>query len=84
MAYKAIYKKRFINKLEKLLEYLHKEWSADIANDFIIKLRTRIDSLKQNPNIGQPSLKNARSILITRHNRHYYRIEKDQLIINKI
>lgn len=82
MAYKAIYKKRFINKLDKLLEYLHKEWQAEVANDFIEKLKSRIESIKLNPNIGsQSNLKHTRSILITKHNRLYYRIEKDKLVI---
>jgi len=82
MAYKAIYKKRFINKLDKLLDYLHEEWSVDVANNFIIILRSRIDSLKQNPHIGSSTyLKNTRTILITKHNRLYYRIENDKLII---
>jgi len=82
MAYKAIYKKRFINKLNKLLDYLHKEWQIEVASDFIEKLKNRIESIKLNPNIGsQSGLKNIRSILITKHNRLYYRIEKDKIVI---
>ena len=82
MAYKAIYKKRFLNKPNKLLDYLQKEWQTEVAKDLIDKLKNRIESIKLNPNIGlQSTLKNTRSILITKHNRLYYRIENDKIVI---
>jgi hypothetical protein len=47
MAYKVIYKKRFNNKLIKLLQYLEQKWGQKVANDFLSKLDKRIGTLKQ-------------------------------------
>ncbi len=45
MAYKIIYKKRFSNKLVKLLEYLEKKWGNKVASDLLIKLEKRTTTL---------------------------------------
>ncbi len=83
MAYKIIYKKRFSNKLIKLLNYLEKEWSQEVAANFLGKLETRIDTLKKHPFVGKSSLKKPgiRAILITKHNRVYYKISNNKIII---
>lgn len=67
MAYKVIYKKRFYNKLAKLLEYLEKEWNKDVAAHFIKKIDKRISTIKEQPFIGSPSetVNGVRGILIT-------------------
>lgn len=57
MAYKVIYKKRFNNKLIKLLQYLEKEWGQKVSNDFLDKVDKRIQTLKQQPLIRKPSAK---------------------------
>ena len=77
MAYKIKVKKRFTNKVIKLLHYLEGEWNKDIANDFLVKLDKRIINLSGQPFTGLPvgSLHNVRSVLITKHNRLYYRIK---------
>lgn len=80
MAYKIIYKKRFVQKLFNLLDYLKKEWGEAIAEKFLNRLQKRLDTLSEQPFIGAPStVVKVRSILITRHNRIYYRI-KDEVI----
>jgi len=38
MAYQIILKKRFVNKLVKVLAYLEKEWSHKVAPPFLKKL----------------------------------------------
>ena len=83
MAYKIIYKKRFNNKLIKLLEYLDKEWNYKVAQDFLEKLDKRINTLKKQPLVGKLSLKKVgiRAILITKHNRLYYKIANDTIIV---
>lgn len=85
MAHKIIYKKRFLNKLLKLLDYLKKEWGENVSHNFIIKLQKRLHTLSGQPYIGVPSsvIKPVRSILITRHNRLFYRIKDDTIeVIN--
>jgi hypothetical protein len=53
MAYKVIYKKRFNNKLIKLLQYLEKEWSKEIATEFLNRLDKRIETLKNNHSLAK-------------------------------
>ena len=86
MAQKIIYKKRFINKLDKVLLYLEKELGPISADAFIGKLLEKITLIKKQPEIGSITVyKNIRSILITKQNKVYYRIENDRLeMINMI
>ena len=81
MAYKIIYKKRFLNKLVKLLDYLKAEWNEDIANVFINRLQKRLQTLSRHPYMGVSSsvVTGVRSILITKHNRLFYRIKDDNI-----
>ncbi len=76
MGHQIIEKKRFTNKLFKLLEYLEKEWGHKVAANFFAKIKAHLNLLSNQPYIGQlESKKNIRSILITKHNRLYYRVE---------
>ena len=83
MAVRIITKKRFENKVIKLLNYLATEWNDSVAINFKKILLGKLDLLATEPGIGAEvsSLKNIRSILITKHNKVYYRIEKDSIII---
>lgn len=82
MAYPVIYKKRYLNSLDKLLEYLEKQWPAETASDFLNVLENCITAIKINPHIGiETKIKNTRSILITKHNRLYYRLKKEKIVI---
>ena len=85
MAYQIIYKKRFLNKLLNLLDYLETEWGENVSEAFIVKLQKRLNTLSMQPYIGVPSsvIRPVRSILITKHNRLYYRIKDDTIeVIN--
>ncbi len=77
MAYQIIYKKRFFKKLLKLLDYLKSEWNVSVAEQFIDQLQKRLKTLSKQPYIGvqSASVKSVRSILITSHNRIFYRIK---------
>lgn len=55
MAYQIILKKRFTNKLVKLLAYLEKEWSLQVAAAFLKKVDHRIQQLSGQPFTGVPS-----------------------------
>ena len=86
MAYQIIIKKKlsnFTNKVQKVLTYLEKEWSEKVASEFLVKIDGRIILLKKQPFIGMPSkkIKDIRSLLVTRHNRMYYKVVKDKIII---
>ncbi len=83
MAYEVIYKKRFKNKLIKLLLYLEYEWGQRTADQFLNKIDERIETLKKQPLIGKPSERKpeVRTILITKHNRIYYKFSNKKIVI---
>ena len=83
MAYQIIVKKRFTNKVQKVLAYLEKEWSHKVASNFLIKIDRRFALLTKQPFAGRSSskIKKIRGLLITRHNKLYYTIEDDKVII---
>lgn len=83
MALTIITKKRFENKVKNLVKYLLENWYDSVADDFIFKLDNVVRLLSLTPHIGKTikNFKNTRSILITNHNRLYYRIEKSNLIL---
>jgi hypothetical protein len=62
MAYQIIVKKRFTNKVQKVLVYLEKEWLQKVAADFLIKIDRRIELLTKQPFVGKSSskIKNVR------------------------
>lgn len=83
MAYQVIIKKRFTNKVQKVLAWLNKEWSVKVAEEFLEKVDYRIDILAIQPYAGAPStkVKDIRGLLITRHNKLYYKVKGDKVII---
>ena len=83
MAYQVIIKKRFINKVRNVLSWLNKEWSAKVAGEFIEIIDYRIDLLCKQPYSGAPSLKvkDVRGLLITPHNKMYYKVKGSKVII---
>jgi plasmid stabilization system protein ParE len=86
MALKIITKKRYQNNLKKIVSYLVINWNKEVAEKFLNLLFTKYELLSTMPNIGVQILskKNVRSILITKHNKVYYRVEKGHLIILNI
>jgi plasmid stabilization system protein ParE len=83
MAYQIILKKRFTNKLVKLLSYLEKEWSHKLASNFLQKIDLRIQQLSVQPLTGISSerIEGVRSVFITRHNRLYYKVKGKKVIV---
>jgi len=80
--YKVVYKKRFQQKFLRLLNYLNTEWGIKVTDDFIATFEWRITTLVSNPNIGKLSnVLEVRSILITKHNRLYYRLRNNNIEI---
>jgi len=82
MAYEVIFKKRFLNSLEKVLTYLEKEWGNEVASNFLKIIYERIDLLKSQPYIGMisPKITNVRGILVKKHNRLFYKISNSKII----
>lgn len=83
MVYQIIFKKRFLNKLEKLLTYIESEFGLLVAQRFAKQLDKKFQSLQLQPYAGTASVNfpNVRSILAGKHNRMYYRIESNEIVI---
>lgn len=82
MAYEIVINKRFANKLLNVLGYLENEWNHEVAVAFLANVYSRINALKTHPYIGSlTSIQNTRSTLITKHNRMYYKVVKNKVVI---
>lgn len=80
MAYQIIATKRFANKVSRLLHYLELNWGERVANKFEEQLLKRLIVLSNHPFVGANSgRKNCRSILLTKHNKLYYRINNNTI-----
>lgn len=68
---------------EQIINYLLKEWSVNAASDFVKRAEERIHILSLLPNVGIASVKypSIRSILITKHNRLYYELTSEKIVI---
>jgi plasmid stabilization system protein ParE len=85
MAYEIIVKKRFTNKVTKLLIYLEKQWGEAVAQKFLQKLDRQIERIHLHPHTGiqVKNFKQTHSVLVTKHNRMFYRIKNNTVeIIN--
>ena len=82
MAYKIIVSKFFQTKVIALNSYLQKEWGLTVASKFHETLIKVILTLADQPAIGSVSKKkkDVRKILVTKHNRLYYRVKDNDSI----
>jgi plasmid stabilization system protein ParE len=69
MVYQITFKKRFQNKLEKLLVYIEQEFGLLVAKKFAGEIDNKLTTLQRHPFIGQQSTshKNVRSIIVENH-----------------
>jgi plasmid stabilization system protein ParE len=76
MAYRLDFSEQFEKSTAKTAKWLKKEWSFNSAQKFQDKLAVAIEKVIANPFIGQRShrFEDIRSVLVTTHNRLYYRI----------
>ena len=83
MALKIEFSKRANSKLDRILNFLHTEWSQKVASEFLETLYITIDNIAVFPEIGLllNEEKGIRGFLVTKHTRLYYRIQKDKLIL---
>jgi plasmid stabilization system protein ParE len=82
MAYKIERKKRYIGKLERLLQYLEEEYGVAVAIGFLQTVERKVLALKHHPYIGASSgIKNARSLHVTMHNRLFYKVVGNKVIL---
>lgn len=82
MAYKIIASKLFQKKVIVLNKYLQTEWGITVTSKFNETLIKTILTIAYQPAIGSLSKKkkDVRKILITKHNRLYYRVKDNESI----
>ncbi len=85
-AYTIIWTEEALEDMRKVIEYLKKKWSYKIAGEFEETTLVRLNTLAKEPLIGIISSANAtvRSILLTRHNKLYYQVTADSIILLNI
>ena len=83
MAFKIEQSKLFVKKITNLLEYLEINWSKKVAVEFKKNLDKKMLHLIKEPDAGRNSTKvsDVQWILITRHNKLYYRIKGEIIYI---
>jgi plasmid stabilization system protein ParE len=80
MAYKIVWTKRAERTMNAVVDYLEFTWSEKVANDFIDNFNTHLSLLKAGVLTGRASsIINVRSLLITKHNRLYFRKKGDAI-----
>ena len=82
MAYKIVSSKTFLKRFIALNTYLETQWNLSVPQDFHSIFVHVVLTLTEQPGIGSPSRKkkNVRKVLITKHNRLYYRVNDNSTI----
>jgi len=76
--YKVRWTPRAAKGYQKIIAYLIEEWPLPVAENFIKTTEGKIATLSGQPFVGKATPgKSTRSILITKHNKLYYRVKKD-------
>lgn len=75
-----------LQDLKTIVDYIESEWSQAIADKFVDELLERVKTLSVQPYMGMVSGKmpTVRSIKVSKHNRLYYRVENESLVLLNI
>ena len=83
MSRKVVISKTAERKLDKLFEYLITEWSAKVKTEFVKKLDSSIEIIKNQPEIFPESKKgkSLRKCVLTKHTTLFYRYNSKRINI---
>ena len=86
MALQIIWTENALEDYHHVVDYLLKAWPYFVAENFVTTLEQRVKVLSIHPNLGIASIKDAsiRSIIITKHNKLYYRVASNSIEILNI
>jgi plasmid stabilization system protein ParE len=86
MAFKVEWTEPVFRDLQVIVEYIDREWSRKAGDKYVAELKARVNVLSKQPFMGMPSMKDQsiRSIKVSKHNRLYYRIEEEKLVLLNI
>ncbi len=81
MAYKIKKSKEFLRNVLFVIGNIEKEWGIKSAVKFQTILDSKINKLSFSPNAGMMTTKSKsiRKLVITKHNKVYYQINKDEI-----
>ncbi|MEK6780919.1 MAG: type II toxin-antitoxin system RelE/ParE family toxin [Bacteroidota bacterium] len=83
MAKKITWSELAVNRYRHVIQYLLSEWTERDAIQFISKVDAKLFLLSRFPNIGRKTSHNnsIRQILLSKHNRLIYKIEKTRVVV---
>jgi len=83
MALKVKWTNIALEDYRQVVDYLIENWPITVAEEFIQNTESRIETLTLFPNLGISSnkMKNIKSIVLTKHNKLYYRISDEIITI---
>lgn len=86
MAYEIVWTENAVLDYKTIVEYLLYKWNEKVLDSFEKKLYHKLELIAQEPHIGINSSKfqNVKSVLITKHNRLYYRFLENKIEVLNI
>jgi len=86
MALKIEWTEPVLKDLETISNYIEVEWSESLADKFIDLVKEKVRTLAKHPAMGMASVKypSVRSVKISKHNKLYYKVTNDKLILLSI
>lgn len=83
MAKTIVWTKRANSKFNSIIQYLESEWSRTAVKSFVQRTYSVIELLAEHPQMGtiENQEKAIRGFLITKHNRLFYRENKNEIIL---
>lgn len=81
--FKIIYSGDVRNRLKEIVSLLEKKWGIKVAEAFLKKYEITLKRLALNSKIGKIAQRDnsVRSILITKHNRLYFSVNKKTIML---
>ena len=86
MAKKIVWRKKAGGRFREITEYLKREWSVKVAEEFVEIVLKKVELLKVFPGMGKSSAKKPgmKKLVLTKHNMLVYRIKEDKIILLNI
>jgi len=86
MAKEIKWTKTASRNFDNIMKYLSENWSYSVVSNFVHRTSDILLVLSEFPHLGELQVadKGIRGILITKHNKLFYRIDGPRLIVLKI
>ncbi len=83
MAKKIVWTKRANSKFNEVIDYLEKEWGHRVTQSFVRRTYDLLDLISDQPELGsiENQEKKIRGLLITKHNRLFYKTTDKEIIL---